>query len=190
MRFNSRRTIALALAATTAFTLGACGDDAADTGDDATTTTEAAAAEVEVTTVDYGFKGLPDSVEAGTKFTLTNESAAELHEFLAFRIPDEETRPVSEIAALPPEEAGAIFSAGPTTALLAPPGGGEQIEGLGDGTLSEAGRYAIVCFIPTGADPAAYLQAVQEAQGQEPNYEGPGGPPHVTKGMFAELTVT
>ena len=106
MRFSTRRMGALALAAITSLTLGACGDDAGD-GDeaDATTTTEAAAGgeTVEVTAVDYGYQGLPDSVEAGTKFTLKNSSAAELHEFVAMRIPDEETRPVSELAALPPQ---------------------------------------------------------------------------------------
>ena len=191
MRISTRRMAALALAAITALTLGACGDDAADDEADSTTTTEAAAAgTVEITAVDYGFQGLPDSVEAGTQFTFKNSSTAELHEFLAFRIPDEEKRTVAEIAALPPEEAGKIFGAGPpATALLAAPGGA-QVNGLGDGTLAEAGRYAIVCFIPTGADPDLYLKAVADAKGQEPNYEGPGGPPHVTKGMFAEVSVT
>lgn len=180
---------ALALAAVTALTLGACGDDAGDDEADTTDTTEAAAsAEVEVTAVDYGFQGLPDTVEAGTKFTLANSSTAELHEFVAMRIPDEEKRPVSEIAALPEEEAGAIFQGPPATVLVTPPGG-EMIQALGDGTLNEAGRYAIVCFIPTGADPQEFLKAMEESEGGPPQGVK-GGPPHVTKGMFAELTVT
>lgn len=181
----------LALAAVTALTLGACGDDAADdvADDDTTATTEGATAEaVTVTLVDYGFQGLPDSVEAGTKFSVTNSSTVEVHEFVALRFPDEEKRPVSEIAALPPEEAGKIFQGPPATVLVAAPGGAEQIQAVGDGTIAEAGRYAIVCFVPTGADPQEFLKAVEESTGGPPQVEG--GPPHVTKGMFAELTVT
>ena len=192
MRIGSRRMTAVALAAIVALTLGACGDDAGDDGDDAaaTTTSEAAAETVEVTAVDYGYQGLPDSVEAGTKFTLANSSTAELHEFVAMRIPDEEKRPVSELAALPPEESEAVFAGGePATVLVTPPGG-EMIPAVGDGTLSEPGRYAIACFIPVGADPAAYMQKMQESQGGPPQGSDDDGPPHITKGMFAEVTVT
>lgn len=190
MRIGTRRLSALLLAPITALTLGACGNDAADEEADATTTTEAAeAATVEVTAVDYGYQGLPDSVPAGTKFTLKNSSTAELHEFVALRIPDEEKRPVSEIAALPPEESGAIFQSDPATVLVTPPGG-EMIPAVGDGTISEAGRYAIVCFIPTGANPQEYVQRMQQSEGGPPQGSEGDGPPHVTKGMFAELTVT
>ena len=190
MKFSTRRLSVLLLACMTALTLGACGDDAGDDEADATTTTEAAAAEVEVTAVDYGYQGLPDSVAAGAKITFTNSSTAELHEFGAMRIPDEEKRPVSEIATLPEEEAGAIFQGPPATVLVAPPGGGETIQAVGDGTISEAGRYAIVCFIPVGADPQEYMQRMQQAQGGPPQGSEDDGPPHITKGMFAELNVT
>ncbi len=44
-----------------------------------------------------------------------------------------------------------------------------------------------MCSIPTGVEPAAYLKAAAEANGQKPNVDG--GPPHFTSGMFAELTV-
>ena len=191
MKFSTRRMSALALTAIIGLTLGACGDTGGDGEEaDATTTTEAAAAEpVEVTAVDYGYQGLPDSVEAGTKFTLANSSTAELHEFVAFRIPDEEKRPVSELAALPEEEAAKVFAGEPATVLVTPPGG-EMIPAVGDGTLSEAGRYAIACFIPVGADPQEYMQRMQESQGGPPQGSENDGPPHVTKGMFAELTVT
>jgi hypothetical protein len=59
---------------------------------------------------------------------------------------------------------------------------------VGDGTLVEPGRYAIACFIPTGADPAEYLEAAAQTE------EGPpqgvaGGPPHFVQGMVAELVV-
>ncbi len=187
MRISTRRLSALLLAAITALTLGACGDDAGDDEADATTTTEAAAATVEVTAVDYGYQGLPDSVEAGTRFTLANTSTAELHEFVAMRIPDEETRSIEELVGLSEEEQRTVFSGEPATVLVTPPGG-EMIQALGDGTIDEAGRYAVACFIPTGADPQEFLQAMQESEGGPPDVEG--GPPHVTKGMYAELTVT
>ena len=191
MKFSTRRMGALALAAITSLTLGACGEDAGDGEEaDATTTTEAAdAGPVEVTAVDYGYQGMPDSVAAGTKFTLANSSTAELHEFVAFRIPDEEKRSVSELAALPEEEAGKVFAGPPATVLVTPPGG-EMIPAVGDGTLAEPGRYAVACFIPVGANPQEYMQRMQESQGGPPQGSEDDGPPHVTKGMFAELTVT
>ena len=71
--------------------------------------------------------------------------------------------------------------------LLASPGDGEVIKALGDGKLTEKGRYLVVCFIPTGADPAAYLQAVQSSSDGPPDVAG--GPPHVTQGMYGAITV-
>jgi hypothetical protein len=74
----------------------------------------------------------------------------------------------------------------PATVLLAAPGG-PQIAAVGDGTLTRPGRYAIVCVIPTGADPDAYLQAAAESDEGPPEVDG--GPPHIAQGMFAELVV-
>jgi hypothetical protein len=53
--------------------------------------------------------------------------------------------------------------------------------------LSEPGRYAVICAIPTGADPAEYLEAAAEAEGGPP--EVAGGPPHLAMGMYGEVTV-
>ena len=72
--------------------------------------------------------------------------------------------------------------------LLAPPGSSEQIVAVGDGSLTEPGRYLVACFIPTGADPQAYLDAASSSEGGPPEVEG--GPPHFTHGMWAEVTVT
>lgn len=44
-----------------------------------------------------------------------------------------------------------------------------------------------MCFIPTGANPAAYLDALEANPGQPPSV--PGGAPHFTAGMYSELTV-
>lgn len=141
-----------------------------------------------VTAVDYSFQDLPKSVDAGTTLTLKNNSDKELHEMVVFRIPDNERRSVQELVNLPESEQEAIFGGGPPAfVLIAPPGGGEMIKALGDGTLTEKGRYAVTCFIPTGADPQAYLQAAQSASDGPPDVAG--GPPHVTHGMYGEITV-
>jgi hypothetical protein len=187
--------------------LAACGDDDGDDGDASSATTEAPATTatteaaeeapdeeaveaVEVVAVDYAFEGLPGSIPAGTALRLRNDSDAEVHELIAVRLPADEQRSAEELVALPEEEMGALFTGPPDIALVAPPGE-EGFPVLGDGTFAEAGRYLLLCNIPTGADPAAALQAMEEAaaapEAGPPQIEG--GPPHFTAGMFAELVV-
>jgi plastocyanin len=167
-----------------------CGNDdakeAATTTTTASTTPSAPAATVEVTTVDYAFEGLSTELDAGTSITVRNTSAAELHELVALRLPDDERRSVAELAKLPPQELEALFAAPPALVAVAPPGK-DGFVALGDGTLSEPGRYAVFCFIPTGADPQAYLDALEANPGQPPQVEG--GPPHFVTGMYTELVV-
>lgn len=139
-----------------------------------------------VTAVDYRFENLPESVDAGTTLKLENDSTRELHEMVIIRIPDSEQRPVDELVRLPESELEALFSGPPTAVLLRAPDG-EQINAVGDGKLTEPGRYAVVCFIPTGADPAAYLAAAAEDTEGPPQVEG--GPPHAAQGMYGEITV-
>ena len=193
-----QRRLALSLAALGAVTLlvPACADDepAAETPSGSVETTAASTITVpspdatpqvvEVTAVDFRFDDLPARLSAGSRLTLVNDSASELHELVAFRLPDDEDRSVEELMALPPSEAMAALGQ-PTTVLLAAPGG-EQIPAVGDGTLAEAGRYAVICSIPTGVDPGTYLAAA-ESQGGPPQVAG--GPPHLVHGMFAEVTV-
>jgi uncharacterized cupredoxin-like copper-binding protein len=204
--FDLKRTGRLALvplALTGTMFVAACSDDEEEEPE-ATTTATAAATQaptqtatatpteeagetIEVTAVDYAFEGLPASVAAGTMLTLTNTSEAELHELVAFRLPDEETRSAEELLALPEEEAAALLESGPPSmVIIAMPGEAGQAV-IGDGTVTEPGRYLIACFIPTGADPAEYVAAAQESGDEPPVVEG--GPPHVANGMFAELTV-
>lgn len=174
--------------------LAACGDDdsttdAPDTAvAEADDTEPAATTSIEVELADYEFVGLPDTVPAGTTLTVTNSSANELHELVAFRLPDDEDRTLDELLALPPDEAEAALGGPPVTVLLSGPGGGEQITAVGDGTLTEPGRYVVACFIPTDADPAEYLAAAEEA-GDGPPEGVAGGPPHLVHGMVAELIV-
>lgn len=174
-------TAALALGAL----VTACGgaDTAAPADTQAPATTEAGNV-IEVTAVDFGFENLPETIPAGTTLTLDNESPVELHELVAVRLPDDDERTVEELVASP-EDLAAYFPS-VTTVVIAPPGeAGVAVEGTG--RLDEPGRYAIICAIPTGADPAEYMEAAAEAKGGPPEVEG--GPPHFVHGMFAEVTV-
>jgi hypothetical protein len=172
MRKRTSRWAAVGGVAALALLAAACGG-----GDDTKT----------VTAVDYRFDDLPSSVKAGTTLTLKNGSDKELHEMVLARLPDGETRSVEELMRLPEDQLGALFSGPPALVMFAPPGDGEPILAVGDGKLSEKGRYLVMCSIPTGADPAAFLQAAQNSSGGPP--EVAGGPPHFTHGMYGEITV-
>ena len=134
---------------------------------------------------DFTYGELPESVPTGTRLEVANTSPTELHEFVAVRLDDEDERAAVEIVG---GDIGALLGATePATVLLAPPGSDEQIPAVGDGTLTEPGRYVILCLIPTGADPDEYLAAAATSDGP-PQVDG--GPPHIAHGMFAELIVT
>jgi plastocyanin len=200
MYTNHRRVALIVAGLVTTVTFSACGSDddsatdetTAPSATDATTATEAptattggddAAGEtLVVTAVDYGFEGLPETVPVGTKISLVNDGN-EPHEFVAMLIPDDETRPVEELVQLSEEELGAVFGdAEPATVILAATGQ-TDVPGavVGDGTLTEPGRYAIVCFLPTGSD-----DSILESDGPPPAGDAP---PHAMQGMVAELTV-
>ena len=206
----------LAAAAALGLALVACGDDddagdastteavtdaPADTGATATTaagaattaggsesTTSSDHVTVAVQGVDYAFEDLPDEVAAGTELTFSNASEVEFHEMVVIRIPDDEERPVEELLQLPEEEIDAIFGEAPP-ALVSVAGPGEDgMPVVGDGTITEPGRYVVACFSPVGADPAAVADAMQSTGTEAPDLGD--GPPHFTQGMWAELTVT
>ena len=163
------------LLAAGAFTLAGCGADGDDAVQDGVLTVEMD---------DFHYGDLPDEVPAGTRIAVENESENELHEFVTYRLADDDDRTVDEIMADP----GALLTSGPPVAvLLAMPDSDEQIAAVGDGVLAEPGRYIILCAIPTGANPGEYLAAAAESDGPP---EVDGGPPHFTQGMVAELTVT
>jgi hypothetical protein len=186
-RMKRPTIVACAFAALAVVAGAACGDD-----DDAGTATEAAAGDqaVTITLSDYAFRGVPPTITSATPIDVTNESATEAHELTAFRLADTESRPLTELQALPPDQFGALVPGAPALALAARPNeDGELV--LGDGTLREPGRYLLVCFIPTGADPDQVMSAMAAAAA-DPNAGPPqieGGPPHVAAGMIAELVV-
>lgn len=173
MHQHTRSTIRLAGLTMTAPALAsACGDDAIRDG------------VLTVEMSDVTDDGLPDEVQAGTRISATNDSANELHEFVTYRLPDGDDRPVDEIIA----DAEALLTSGPPVAvLLAPPGSDEQIPTVGDGTPAEPGRYAIPCAIPTAADPAEYFAAAATSDGPP---QVAGGPPHFVQGMYGKIEFT
>lgn len=143
---------------------------------------------ITVTAKDYEFDGLPGSVASGTVLKLTNASTREVHELVAVKLADDEKRPVDELLKLPEDQQSALFAADPAMVLIAPPGGAPQIAAVGTGELTAKGRYLVLCGVPTGADPNAYLAAAANPSGGPPNI--PGGPPHFANGMYAEVEVT
>ena len=194
-----RRAAAVVLIATVG--LMACDDDGDDDDDGAPLVaasvpaatvappvTDTADAVTAVAT-DYRFDGIPESTPAGTQFNLRNDSTEEVHEMIVMRIPDEETRPVGVLVGLPEEEIDAIMGdIQPSLVVVAMPGeAGQVVEG--EAVLDEPGRYAVLCFIPTGADPAVLREALSDPDSTGPP-EGLDGPPHVIHGMYAEVTVT
>lgn len=139
-----------------------------------------------VTATDFRFDGVPAAMAAGDRIELRNESETEIHEFVAFRLADDDTRTIAELVALAPNELLGLVGPEPAAVLLAAPGG-ETIAAVGDGTIDEPGRYGVICVIPTGVDPGEYLAAAAESEGGPPDITG--GPPHIAAGMFAEFTV-
>ena len=176
---------ASALAAVLTLLLAGCGDDGATTPGTAAAG-KGANEVVTVGAVDYQFRGLPAEVRAGTRLAVTNESRREVHELAAMRLPEGEARTATQLLGLPEAELRAVLGGPPAAVLVAPPGEA-GFATLGDGTLSQPGRYLLVCFIPTGADPAAFLAAARSSGGAPPSV--PGGAPHFTSGMYADVTV-
>ncbi len=160
--------------AAAALALTACGSDSSSD----------AAAAVKVRATDYAFLDLPDRVASGTTFELSNTSDREAHELVAVRLPDDEERSVAQLVALPPEEFAPFMTEVRTVIVAGPQADGTAV--VGDGTLDEPGRYAFICVIPTGADPDEYLTKAATSEGPP---DVAGGPPHIAKGMFAEITV-
>ena len=190
---TTRRALVVLLLPLSLAALAACGNDdtesaTADTAPVSTETTQAPAPkDVTITAVDYSFEGVPASVATGTQLSIRNESDVELHEVLAFRVPDGDDRSLADLMALPQAELTGLLGA-PRAVLAQAPGSTEVIHAVGDGRLTEPGRYVLMCAIPLGADPEEYLAAAAASPGGPPQGVA-GGPPHLVAGMVAELTV-
>ena len=124
----------------------------------------------EVTTTEYAFDGLPDTLDAGvTSFDLTNDGT-EVHEMVLLRKNDGVTETAEELLALPQAEA---LQKATLLGVAGPVSAGSPAYVVAD---LEAGDYIAVCFIPVGTT----------------SMDGPPaeGPPHFTEGMVQEFTVS
>lgn len=208
MRRLTRGRRAAAAAAATALLLAACSADAADDtpqpteqetddpGDNGDEPDDGGnGAEVETIVVgafDYGYADLPGEIAAGTTIVMRNDSEGEVHEILAFRLPDDEDRSVQDLVQLPEEELMPLLDM--RGVALAPPGADSTMAPTPPLTLEQPGRYVFLCIIPTNAPPDEVMAAVQAfVEAGAPEGEGPDypqtGPPHFVNGMFAEVFV-
>jgi plastocyanin len=160
---------------------------------------------VAVTGIEYAFTGLPESVPVGTTLTFTN-GGVELHEMVVNRIADGVEETFEELMALNEsgvdlEAEGYIDTGYGGQMLLALPGQTAE-ETI---TLDQEGRYVVLCYVPTGLEPAkleefgvdittldedtdmAELPAEAQAYLQEVMTTGV---PHLVNGMIQEFTVT
>lgn len=132
------------------------------------------AADVVITGVDYAFDGIPASVPAGSRVGFTNASNGEAHELVVFGVAADDPRPANDLW----EDLS--VNAEPVLVTVAGPGQDGQLY-VGDGTITEPGRYLAVCFLPVGANPDTIFE-----QDGPPESDAP---PHAANGMVAEIVV-
>ena len=135
---------------------------------------ERVGADAIITGRDYVYEGIPDVVRAGDTIAFVNASLEEAHELVVFPIAADETRPVEELwDELDP-------TGEPVLVSVAGPSQDGQLY-VGDGTITDPGRYLAICFLPVGGDPELIFEQ-----------EGPvesDAPPHASVGMVAEIVV-
>ena len=175
------RVAAVGLAVSLAVVPAACGssDDGvtatATTAKPAATTSTTAASTkpqtIKVTGSDYKFTGLPETAPAGSKISLTTDKSGEPHELVAVHVPESETRSAEEIGALSDADMETVLAGEPALVTIAMPGTTDTPGPVvGDGTLSEPGRYIILCTFPKGTTPEDVAKAQGPLQGEHPHY--------------------
>jgi hypothetical protein len=129
---------------------------------------ECAEEEIDVTASEYKFEGIPEEMDAGIVGVNFENTGGELHELVVFaKGPDAGDATFDELLELGEDEAeGKLLEKGGS---FAEPG--QTSPGIFE---LEAGDYVAVCFIPEGTS--------GDEEGQ--------GPPHFTKGMKTEFTVS
>ncbi len=134
--------------------------------------------EIDVTTKEYSFEGIPQEVPGGSAVITMTNAGEEIHEVLMFRVNDGVTDTAIDLLALPEEEMGAKMTMAGAT--FGPPG----VESYGVAGLTP-GRYIAVCFLPQGATP----EVMAQMDGPESSTPPGVGPPHFMAGMVQEFTV-
>lgn len=119
-------------------------------------------ARADVTAVDYAFEGVPPVLSPGIVSLDLSNRGSEPHELVLLRIDDGVTQPFADLLAM--GEEALMARTNPVAGTFADAGRSEH-----EVVELEPGRYGVACFVPVGG--------------------GEEGPPHVTRGMFAELVV-
>ena len=151
----------------------------------ATGTADPVSGTIAVEARDYSFENVPDVVATRAEITLTNASGGEVHEIVLVKVADLESRTIEELLELPDEESESLVEF--QGVLIAMPGeeGSNPEAGGSSLTVTEPGRYAMVCFIPQGADPAVFAEAPVGDEGPDLG----DGTPHAFLGMVEEFQV-
>lgn len=128
----------------------------------------------QVTAREYEFEGDLEGLQTGINGLAFENDGNEFHEMVLFRFNDDTTESIDELLALPEEEAqGKVTDAG---GAFGAPGDADTLF-----VDLDAGRYAIVCFLPVGATPDN-MEALESGELDE-------AAPHFTQGMVREFTV-
>lgn len=119
-------------------------------------------ARVDVSGADYSYSGVPKTMKAGPVSFEFSNAGAEPHELALLKVNDGVKESIEQIVALPEAQGKAKVTK--VAGTFAAPGKGDYaVANL------KPGRYGFACFVPVGG--------------------GKDGPPHVTKGMYAEFEV-
>lgn len=193
---------AVLLAAALALLLAACGGAADETGDATepepepeveasepaaveSEPAEAVAADATITGVDYAFE--VGDISAGDTVEFVNGSEDEAHEMVVMKVTDD-TVTLDDITQLLQED-----PEGPPPEFLEETGfafamPGETAE---DTVTLDAGRYLLLCFIPTNAPPDVVAQMMQASEQPDipSEVEAELGPPHAVQGMVDLIEV-
>lgn len=126
----------------------------------------------EITASEFSF-GTPGTLQPGSYEIRFANLGEEFHEAQIIQINDGVNTSLADLLEL--DEPDLLERVTPLTGVFAAPGETDrQIL-----TLTEEGRYGIVCLVPAGSTAAAIESGVE-----------PDGPPHFTEGMFVELVVS
>ena len=134
--------------------------------------------DLNVTTSEYAFEGLPREVPAGPAVITMDNQGEEFHEVILFKVNDGVTDTAIDILSLPDEELESKITF--VGATMGPPG--EQSFGL---TTFSPGRYVAVCFLPQGAT----AEVMAQMEGPESSMPPGAGPPHFMAGMVQDFNV-
>lgn len=155
---------------------------------------------VDITVVDHGYEGLPEQVAVGSLLSMQTTDEGEFHQLAVYRLDDDETRTVGELATLPldtdaPDAIGNGMLEGlvatPVAGLSAPPGNlpARMFHGSAPGSftieLAEPGRYLLIGTLPVGTKVLTAIDA--ENSGDYSSVQD--GPFHYQEGEIAIVDV-